>query len=142
MILLDRIRFYYFHKQNLTKYSILLLSSVNTLAVEQGSFSQDLINGCSIELCTWYNNLFINILSSANLKENYAAAYIYERNENGLGFFANNLDFFFYELPFIILVYLLMLIIFKLLKKLTIAKYFKKYSFYCVGFLILYEGNV
>lgn len=43
MITFDRLRFYYFHRQNLTEYSTLLLSNINRYALDQGSLCQDFI---------------------------------------------------------------------------------------------------
>ena len=36
----DRLQFYYFHKQNLTYYSEILLSNANALNINKGSFLQ------------------------------------------------------------------------------------------------------
>jgi hypothetical protein len=40
MITFDRLQLYYFHRQNLTYYSEVLLSNANTLVAERGSFLQ------------------------------------------------------------------------------------------------------
>jgi len=96
MITFDRLRFYYFHRQNLTYYSNILLSNVNTFGLDQGSLCQDIFQSCTAEACNSINNLFDNLLSSLNYKERYIDSFIINRNSNGLGFFANNLDFFFY----------------------------------------------
>ena len=96
MITFDRLRFYYFHKQNLTYYSASFLSNINTLGLNQWSLCQDLVQSCTSNMCTTYNNAYNNILESLNHKDNYTDAFIFKRNPSGLGFFANNLDFFFY----------------------------------------------
>ena len=42
----DRLEFYYYHKQNLTYYSNVLLSNINTISLEQGSLPQQLLEVC------------------------------------------------------------------------------------------------
>ena len=59
-----------------------------------------------------------------------------------MGFFANNLEFFFYELPLIFLTYTILLLIFRALFNYRISKYVRKYAFYGILLLIIYEGNV
>jgi len=65
-----------------------------------------------------------------------------EKNPQGLGFFANNLEFFYYELPIMFLSYLLLSLLFKLLFKFRISKYFRKYSLYGILLFIICEGNL
>ena len=101
-----------------------------------------MVNECTLSVCTFYTNCYENALLSIDLKKNYTDSFMYERNPNGLGFFANNLDFFFYELPFIFLTYLLFSLLFRLLFNFRVSKYFRKYAFYGLFLLILYEGNV
>ena len=59
-----------------------------------------------------------------------------------MGFFANNLEFFYYELPVMFAVYLIFLLIFKLLFNFRVSKYIRKYSLYGILIFIIYEGNV
>jgi hypothetical protein len=142
MITFDRLRFYYFHRHNLTYYSNILLSNVQNFALDQGSLSQDAINSCEAQMCTSVTNLYDRMLENVDYKKNYTDSFIYERNPSGLGFFANNLDFFFFELPSILLTYLALSLLFRLTFNFRISKYVRKYSFYGTFFLILYEGNV
>ena len=55
---------------------------------------------------------------------------------------ANNLDFFFYELPFALVSYILFSLIFRMIFNYRISKYFRKYSFYGIFLFIVYEGKV
>ena len=64
------------------------------------------------------------------------------KNPNGIGFFANNFEFFFYELPVTLLTYFLFQLIFKTLFNYRISKYFRKYAFYGILMFIIYEGNI
>jgi hypothetical protein len=75
-------------------------------------------------------------------KKNYTDNFIYERNPNGMGFFTNNLDFFFYEVPSILLTYIALSLVFRLLYNFRISKYIRKYAFYGTFLLAIYEGNV
>lgn len=61
-----------------------------------------------------------------------------EKNDKGIGFFANNLDFFLYELPRSILIYVVLSLIFRALFNYRISKYLRKYSFYGILLLIIY----
>ena len=42
----DRLQFYFYHKQNLTYYSKILLSNVNTISLDRGSLTQKMIENC------------------------------------------------------------------------------------------------
>lgn len=64
------------------------------------------------------------------------------KNPNGIGFFANNLEFFFYELPGILLIYVVLSFVFRALFNYRISKFIRKYSFYGILLLIVYEGNI
>ena len=81
-------------------------------------------------------------MEALDQKKNYTNNFTLSRNPNGLGFYANNLDFFFYELPVMFLVQLLLLFLFYRLFNYRISKYFRKYSFYGIFMLMVYEGNV
>lgn len=65
-----------------------------------------------------------------------------EKNQKGLGFFANNLEFFYYELPVILVLYSMLLFCFKLLFNYRISKYIRKYAFYGILLPLIYQGNV
>jgi hypothetical protein len=73
---------------------------------------------------------------------NYTAADILSKNPNGLSFFSNNLDFFFYELPGSILIYLILSLIFKMLFNYRVSIFLRKYSLYGLILMVIYEGNV
>ena len=138
----DRMQFYYFHKNNLSEYSTILLSNINTLAEERGQLPQTLIRSCSLPICTSFANFYDDLEEGLDKKKNYTDSFILERNENGLGFFANNLDFFFFELPLAFATYFIFACIFRLLFNYRISKYIRKYSFYGIFLFIVYEGNV
>lgn len=59
-----------------------------------------------------------------------------------MGFYANNLDFFYYELPFVLLIHLIFALLFKLLFNYRVSLLLRKYSFYGTMLFIVYEGNV
>ena len=140
----DRLQFYYLHKHNFTEYSELLLSNINTLALDRGSLLQKAVDLCkdSNVICKSYDELYNKALENFDHQLNYTSADIIAKNPNGLGFFANNLDFFFYELPGSILIYILMYFAFKTLFNYRISKFFRKYSFSGIILLIIYEGKV
>jgi hypothetical protein len=142
MITFDRLRLYYFHRHNLTYYSDLLLSNIQTLALDQGSLTQDVINDCEASVCTSVTAAYDRLLESVDYKKNYTDSFISARNPNGLGFFVNNLEFFYFELPSILLTYFALSLVFRLLFNFRVSVYFRKYAFYGTFLLILYEGNV
>jgi len=80
------------------------------------------------------------MMVSMDYKYSYADEFMLNKNSNGLGFFANNLDFFFYELPVSLVVLLVLLLIFKLLFNYRVSRYFRKYAFAGVFLFVLYEG--
>ena len=43
----DRLQFYYYHKQNLSYYSEIFLSNINTMQIEKGSITQRLLESCN-----------------------------------------------------------------------------------------------
>ena len=51
----DRLQFYYYHNQNFSSYSKLLLSTINTFALEKGSVVQNFISNCDSSLCVTAN---------------------------------------------------------------------------------------
>ena len=138
----DRLQFYYYHRQNLTYFSERLLSSVNTMALERGSLLQNLIQDCDNSLCEGINSAYENVLSSLDRQKEYSPPGFLEKNENGIGFFANNLEFFFFELPGIIVVYVAFALLFRLLFNFRVSRLIRKYSFYGVLVFIMFEGSV
>ena len=82
------------------------------------------------------------MLESIEQKKKYTSDENIEKNPNGLGFFANNLEFFYYELPLIFITYLLFAGAFKLLFNFRISKYIRKYAFAGILLFIIYEGNI
>ena len=77
-----------------------------------------------------------------NKKANYTDSFFLDKNPNGLGFFSNHLDFFYYELPISVVLYLLLSFVFKMLFNYRISKYIRKYSFYGILLFIVCEGNI
>ena len=142
LLAFDRMQFYYFHQQNLTFYSEILLSNANKFALERGSLPQELIEGCSSHACKTIIGVYDGLLEQIEHKKNYTDARNLERNPKGLGFFANNLDFFFYELPMLFGIYLLLALAFRALFNFRISKYIRKYAFTGILLFIVYEGNV
>ena len=84
----------------------------------------------------------MNLENALDHKVNYTSQHILDKNSKGLGFFANNLDFFFYELPAIIIFYLIFFFSFRILFNYRISKNIRKYAFYGILLPIVYEGNV
>ena len=138
----DRLQYYYYHRQNLTYFSERLLSSINTMALERGSLLQNLIKDCDNSLCSGINSAYENMLGSLDRQKEYSPPGFLEKNENGIGFFANNLEFFFFELPGIIVLYITFSLLFRLLFNFRISRLIRKYSFYGVLVFIMFEGNV
>jgi hypothetical protein len=55
-----------------------------------------MLQDCNNQVCGSINGLYDDLVSGLNQKANYTDEFILGRNPNGLGFFANNLDFFIY----------------------------------------------
>lgn len=138
MLTFDHLQFYYFHRHNLSYYSDILLSNTYTLAEERGQFPQRLLRNCDIAICTSLTSFYDGLVEGLDKKKNYSDAFILSRNPNGLGFFSNNMDFFFFELPLAFGVYFLLACIFRLLFNYRISKYIRKYSFYGIFLFIVY----
>ena len=134
----DRLQFYYFHRQNLSYYSEKLLSNVNKMALERGSLIQDLVQNCDNSLCTTINDAYQLMVEKLDNQKNYTHPDFLQKNENGIGFFANNLEFFFYELPGIILIYIVFSLAFRLLFNYRISKLIRKYAFYGILLLVIF----
>ena len=94
------------------------------------------------EFCRKINKVYDSAVEVLDHQLNYTDPDFATKNPNGIGFFANNFEFFFYELPGILLIYVIFSLAFRLLFNYRISKYIRKYSFYGVLFLIIYEGNV
>ena len=95
-----------------------------------------------MSICKSVTTFYDGLVEGLDRKKNYTDSFILSRNPNGLGFFSNNLDFFFFELPLAFGTYFLMACIFKVLFNYRISKYIRKYSFYGIFLFIVYEGNV
>ena len=142
MITFDRLQFYFYHHHNLTQESETLLSSINKMADEKGELMQTLLTNCQAGICQSYINFYEDLVQSLDYKQNYTDSFFLGRNSNGIGFFANNLDFFFFELPLALLIYMVLVMVFKLLFNYRLSKYIRKYSFSGMLLFIIYEGNV
>lgn len=75
-------------------------------------------------------------------KKAYSDQVFLEKNENGVGFMANFLDYFFYELPVMVLIFLLLNLLFRLLFNYRISVNIRRYSLWGALFLVFYEGNM
>jgi hypothetical protein len=140
----DRLQFYYYHKQNLSYYSYILLSNVNSLALEKGDLPQSLIESwsSSSSICASIAALYDQLIRLVDYKKDYSDSSLLEKNSLGIGFWANNLDFFYYQMPVLLLIYLLLSLTFRLLFNYRVSLLFRKYSFYGLLILIVYEGNM
>ena len=103
---------------------------------------QNLFMKCEANICQQYIGFYENLVESLDYKKNYTNSFYLQRNNNGIGFFANNLDFFFFELPLAIAIYLVLVMIFKILFNYRLSKYLRKYSFSGMLLFIIYEGNI
>jgi hypothetical protein len=139
----DRLHFYYYHKQNLSSSAETLLSNVDSFIADKGSLLQNLLDNCnsSVSLCQNINGLYSGLQSSLDFKYRYSEASFLAKNPNGIGFFAINLDFFFYELPGILAVYLLMALLFRATFRSSISKHLRKYSLWGIALALVFEGN-
>lgn len=75
-------------------------------------------------------------------RRNYSSASFSEKNELGEGFWSNNFDFFYYQMPVLLIIYLCLTILFKMLFNYRLSLLFRKYSFYGLLLVIVYEGNM
>ena len=142
MITFDRLQFYYFHRHNLTEASTVLLSNIDTMVKDRGQLPQTFLENSEASICIAYMNLYNNLITVLEKKQDYTDSFIKSRNPDGLGFFTNNLDFFFFELPVSLMIYGALAILFRLLFNYRISKYIRKYSFYGIFLFLVYEGNV
>lgn len=144
LITFDRLQLYYFHHHQLSYYSNILLANINTLELEQGDLPQNFFQSCNdaYPICEIINNGYNNLLDALDRKQVYSGDFFLSRNSNGIGFFANNLDFFYYKVPVLFVGYLLLSLMFKVLFNYRLSRYFRKYSFYGIILLIIYEGNI
>jgi hypothetical protein len=121
----------------------MLLGSVNALALDRGSLIENAVDTYGdVGICSAYSGLYQSALDSIDYKKPYSTPLFLSKNSKGIGFFANNLDFFFYELPGIIIAYILLSLIFRALFNYRVSKYLRKYSFYGTMLFVIYEGNI
>ena len=123
----DRLQFYYYHHQNLTYYSNLLLKNVNSLMNQKGTFIEYLFSSCnqSNAICSLINSNYDFMLNQLNQKYNYTDRDFLDKNSNGIGFYANNFDVFYFQIPFIITVYVLLSFLFNVLFNYRISLLFR-----------------
>ena len=68
----DRLQFYYYHKHNLTFYSEIFLSKINTMQIEKGSITQRLLESCNdTKFCSSITNFYNYILESIDYQKPY-----------------------------------------------------------------------
>ena len=139
----DRLQFYYYHRQQQTASAEVFLSGINTMALERGSLLQNILNNCenSSSICSSINEVYSGLVEAFDHQLNYTHPDFLEKNPNGIGFFANNLEFFFYELPGCIIIFIILSLIFKALFNHRISKHLRKYSLYGTILFVIYEGN-
>lgn len=96
--LIDRMQFYYYHQLNLSYYSDVFLSNVNEMALEKGSLLQVILQNYedTNTVCSAINQAYSDLSNRLNQKYEYSDADFLAKNPNGIGFYANNLDFFYY----------------------------------------------
>lgn len=114
------------------------------MALEKGSLLQVILQSYedTSPICSTINEGYISLFDRLNQKYEYSDADFLAKNPNGIGFYANNLDFFYYELPFMFMIHFLLAIIFNLLFNHRVSLLLRKYSFYGTLLFIIYEGNV
>ena len=71
-------------------------------------------------------------------QKNYTHSNFLQKNDKGIGFFANNLEYFFFELPIVILIYVLFSIMSRVFFKYRITSLIKKYAFNGILLLIIF----
>lgn len=140
----DRLQLYYFHRHNLSQNAFILLSTIQNFQMQQGYIAQSLFqqfeNDSSV--CSSINGLYDSLFKSFDNQYAYSDAHFLSRNPNGVGFFSNNLDFFFYKLPTLLLIYLGLYLAFRAFFNLRVSVYLRKYSFPAILLLMIYEGNM
>ena len=112
------------------------------MALERGSLFQNLIKDCDNSFCAGINSAYEGMMGSLDRQKDYTPHDFLEKNENGIGFFANNLEFFFFELPGIIMVYIAFSLLFRLLFNFRVSRLIRKHSLWGVIIFIIFEGNV
>jgi hypothetical protein len=79
---------------------------------------------------------------SLNFKQNYTDTYFLGKNENGISFIANELEFFYYQLPLMLIVHLILGCVFRITFNFKLSVAFRKYCFLGLIFFMLFEGNL
>ena len=76
------------------------------------------------------------MLDQLNNKYNYTDSDFLSKNSNGIGFYANFLDVFYFQIPFIILLFAVLALVFNFLFNYRISSLLRQYSF--GGILLLH----
>lgn len=120
----------------------MLLSNVNKLAIDRGSLPQNFFESCELSFCVSLNNFYTDLVAGLDYKYKYTESFFLGRNSQGFGFFANNMDFFYYELPAIFISYIIFSMLFRALFNYPISRFIRKYSFSGILLFLVYEGNI
>ena len=72
----------------------------------------------------------------------YTNKFLLSLNNQGFGFIANNLNYFVFQMPILMLIHFLFAMLFKLTSKYKVSILFRKYSFKALFLLLLFEGNI
>ena len=140
----DRLYLYYYHHQNNTFYAQYFLSVSAQFNQNKSTMTQTLLQMCenSSSICATINNGYYFLLGQLNQKYNYTSDNFILKNNQGIGFFANHLDFLYFQMPFVFVEVFVLYQLFKLLFDFKISVFLRKYSlFFCI-LLFLFEGNV
>ncbi len=94
----DRLYLYYYHQQNNTFYAEYFLNLSAQFNQNKSTMTQTLFQMCdnSSSICASINNGYDYLLSQLNQKYNYTSQNFILKNSQGIGFFANHLDFLYF----------------------------------------------
>lgn len=86
-----------------------------------------------VDFAVWQTNI--------DFKLNYSLPKFIDIETNGEGFFVNNLQYFFLNIPLITIALLFMRLVFKILFNYPLSALFRKFSFFGIIVFFLLEGN-
>ncbi len=87
----------------------------------------------------YYKTLVFNEL---NFKYHYSDLDFLSKNSNGIGFYTNNLNFIYFQIPFMVIIYFIFYLTFKALFNYRISKILRYYSLFGTLISLIFEGNI
>ena len=80
LLTFDRLQFYYYHNQNLTYSSYILLHNANKMSLERGSITQKLVESSDNDFCVAITNAYNGMVQAIDHKHDYTETYLLDKN--------------------------------------------------------------